>query len=454
VEIIREEHLEELNLSGWRVASNGAEPIRQEVLTEFATKFAPCGFSFSTFSPAYGLAETTLKVTTVPYDKVAKTCRVEKDALIRNKIVITEDLHNSQEIVGCGQTEIETEIAIVNPDTSKRCQSDEVGEIWVKGKTVAQGYWQNAEATESTFKAFTADTNDGPYLRTGDLGFFYQGELYVTGRLKDVIIIHGGNYYPQDIEQSIEQCYPDFRSSCTAAFSVEKEGKEELIVVQEVERTAIRHFDAKKATEAVRRMVFQDHELQVSEMVFIKPASIPKTSSGKIQRRTCREQYLNGELKLIKSSQRLARTNYQVDELVDELCQHPNGNGNDNGHAKKPILTHQTSEMVEVWISDWLNKKLKVAADTIKPSQPFADFGLDSIVAVDLAQDLSDWTGLDLESTIVWNYPIIEDLANHLANRINEIEEVDTSFEVADTKEILEVLEQISEEEISAFFSE
>lgn len=299
VDKITDDQLHDLDLAKWQVALNGAETIRHEILSKFAQKFAACGFNFSTFCPGYGLAEATLKVTAIRRNQSFEVCRVEKEALSRNQIVITEEVENSQLLVSCGQTEIETEIAIVNPHTCERCQSYEVGEIWVKGKSVAQGYWQRPEATEHTFKAVIADTLESPYLRTGDLGFLHQGQLYVTGRLKDMIIIRGGNYYPQDIEQSVEQSHPDLRSNCTAAFGIEIEGEERLVIVQEVERTSIRHFNQQEVMEAIRRSVFQDHELQAYAIALIKPASIPKTSSGKIQRHACRDQFLKNQLKLI-----------------------------------------------------------------------------------------------------------------------------------------------------------
>ncbi|MCM0591135.1 MAG: AMP-binding protein [Gloeotrichia echinulata DEX184] len=302
VDKITDDQLQDLNLSNWQVALNGAETVRYEILAEFAQKFAACGFKFSTLCPGYGLAEATLKVTAVSRNQSIQVCQVDKEALSRNQILFTEEVENSQLLVSCGQTEIETEIAIVNPHTCERCQPYEVGEIWVKGKSVAQGYWQRPEATEHTFKAVIADTLESPYLRTGDLGFLHQGQLYVTGRLKDMIIIRGGNYYPQDIEQSVEQCHPDLRHSCTAAFGIEIEGEERLVIVQEVERTALRNFNQQEVIETIRRTVFQDHELQAYAIVLIKPASIPKTSSGKIQRHACRDQFLNNQLKLIINS--------------------------------------------------------------------------------------------------------------------------------------------------------
>lgn len=299
VDKITDEQLQDLDLSNWQVALNGAETVRYEILAEFAQKFAACGFKFSTLCPGYGLAEATLKVTAVRRNQAFELCQVEKVALTNNQIVISDDINNSQTLVSCGQTEIAAEIAIVNPHNCQRCQPDEIGEIWVKSRSIAQGYWQRPEATEHTFRAVIADTLESPYLRTGDLGFVYQGQLYVTGRLKDMIIIRGGNYYPQDIEQSVEQCHPDLRPSCTAAFSIEIDGEERLVIVQEIERTALRNFNQQEVIEAIRRTVFQDHELQPYAIALIKPASIPKTSSGKIQRHACREQFLNNQLALI-----------------------------------------------------------------------------------------------------------------------------------------------------------
>ncbi|MGK7879924.1 MAG: fatty acyl-AMP ligase, partial [Crocosphaera sp.] len=302
---ITPEQKETLDLSSWEVASNGAEPVRADVLQLFSEAFASCGFQPTAFCPAYGLAEATLKVTTVRTREKINFCKVQTDALRENRVIEahSED-ENQQVLVGCGYTEIDSEILIVNPNTLTPCSKDEIGEIWVAGKTVAQGYWQREAETAKTFHARLAN-GDGPFLRTGDLGFLKEGELFVTGRLKDVLIIRGRNHYPQDIEMTVEQCHPALRPGYGAAFTVEAEAKERLVIVQEVERTYLRKINIKEVQEAIRKAVSQAHGLQVHDIVLIRPATIPKTSSGKIQRSRCKEQFLRytpDDLSVVKSS--------------------------------------------------------------------------------------------------------------------------------------------------------
>lgn len=403
IDKIKQEELKDLDLSGWEVAFNGAEPVRIETLIKFSDKFAPCGFEFDNFCPAYGLAETTLQIVSVKKKQVAEVCRVEKEALAQNRIIITNKLENSQELVSCGQTTIDTDIAIVNPETKQRCQPDEVGEIWVKGKTVAQGYWQRPEATQETFCATIADTGESPYLRTGDLGFLHQGQLYLTGRLKDIIIIRGGNYYPQDIEQSVEKCHPDLLADCTAAFTVEIEGEEQLVIVQEVARTAIRRLNKSDVIEAIRQAVFCDHELSVYAIALIKPASIPKTSSGKIQRRLCREQFLNNQLKLVETWTLLVEENREETLEVSDVLQ-------DNITAKE----------IQTWLITYLSKKLNRKPQEFSVKSPLANYGLDSVMGIELIEALENWLKIEIEPTIYYDYPNLKALAEGLAKEIKQ----------------------------------
>ncbi|MDJ0582975.1 fatty acyl-AMP ligase [Crocosphaera sp.] len=302
---ITPEQKETLDLSSWQMALNGAEPVRADVLDLFSQAFASCGFEPTAFCPGYGLAEATLKVTAVRTREEINFCKVQTDALRENRVVEAHsEEENQQVLVGCGRTEIDTEIVIVDPNTLTPCSKDEIGEIWVAGKTVAQGYWQREAETAKTFQATLAN-GEGPFLRTGDLGFLKDGELFVTGRLKDVLIIRGRNHYPQDIEMTVEQCHRALRPGYGAAFTVETEAKQRLVIVQEVERTYLRKINIKEVEEAIRKAVSQAHGLQVHDIVLIRPATILKTSSGKIQRSRCKEQFLRytpDDLSLVKSS--------------------------------------------------------------------------------------------------------------------------------------------------------
>ncbi|GBL09346.1 putative fatty-acid-CoA ligase FadD21 [Microcystis aeruginosa Sj] len=289
-----------LDLSHWCMALNGAEPVRAEVLKKFAEAFQVSGFKATALCPGYGLAEATLKVTAVSYDSPPYFYPVQANALEKNKIVgATETDTNVQTLVGCGWTTIDTQIVIVNPETLKPCSPEIVGEIWVSGSTIAQGYWGKPQETEETFQAYLADTGAGPFLRTGDLGFIKDGELFVIGRLKEIILIRGRNNYPQDIEYTVQNSHPALRPSCGAAFTVENKGEEKLVVVQEVERTWLRKVDIDEVKRAIRKAVVQEYDLQVYAIALIRTGSLPKTSSGKIQRRSCRSKFLEGSLEIL-----------------------------------------------------------------------------------------------------------------------------------------------------------
>lgn len=300
-----------LNLSSWRMALNGAEPIRAEVLKRFAETFKPCGFDLTAFCPGYGLAEATLKVAAVRQQDQPVFYTVEADALAQNRVVEAKShQQNVQTLVGCGRSEIDTKIIIVHPESLTQCTSKEVGEIWVSGYSIAQGYWRKSEETQQSFQAYLADTDVSvtaagrspePFLRTGDLGFIKDGELFVTGRIKDAIIIQGRNHYPQDIELTVEKSHPALRTGCGAAFSVEIKGEERLVVVQEVERSYLRKLDVDEVLGNIHQAVSAEHDLRVYAAVLIKTGTIPKTSSGKIQRQACRQKFLNNTLDVLTS---------------------------------------------------------------------------------------------------------------------------------------------------------
>jgi acyl-CoA synthetase (AMP-forming)/AMP-acid ligase II len=305
----------ELDLSRWRYAYNGAEPVRKETLERFAATFAPCGFRADSFHPVYGLAEATLLVTGArARGRSYYSFDVRVDALEVHRIVEARDRATGtpgveerrggevRTLVGCGETVLDTHVRIVNPETRVPCVPDEVGEIWVSGPSVCGGYWNLPELSEQTFRArLAAGHDDGhAYLRTGDLGFLAGAQLVITGRLKDLLIIGGANHYPQDIELTAERSHQDLRPGCGAAFVVEDDGAEQVVVVVEVGagRGADARPSARELTAAVRRAVSEEHEIQVRSVVLLKAGSVPKTSSGKIQRRACRDLFLSGGLDL------------------------------------------------------------------------------------------------------------------------------------------------------------
>jgi FkbH-like protein len=295
---IRDEQKEGLDLKSWRVAFNGAEPVRADTLRRFAAAFESCGFSRRAFYPCYGLAEATLIVSGGKPSPEPRTLTVEKEELKNNRVAASaHGGDNPQTLVSSGLPGVGQTVVIVDPETLTTCAPNRIGEIWVTGRSVAQGYWEQPVETERTFAARLDDSAGGPFLRTGDVGFIDGGELFITGRLKDLIIIRGLNYHPQDIEASVEDSHTALRRGGGAAFSVEAEGEERLVLVQEVERQGMSATDEVFAV--IRGAVGSNHDLDVYEIVLIRAGSIPRTTSGKIQRSVCRELYLAGALNVV-----------------------------------------------------------------------------------------------------------------------------------------------------------
>jgi len=310
---ITAEQCENLDLSSWYAAYNGAEPVRADTLKRFVTAFAKYGFRPSFLYPCYGLAEATLVVSGGPLKDEPTLYAAQAAALEQNRVAEASDQQqNVRTLVGCGRAMPGTRIVIVHPESLTRCAPEAVGEIWVSGPTVSRGYWNRPEETERTLQAYLADGGEGPFLRTGDLGFLKDGQLFVTGRLKDLIIIGGRNLYPNDIELTVEQSHPAIRSGCCAAFSVDVAHEERLIVAAEVERRyrpADSHdrsrpphsaprllLDVGAMVRAIRRAVAEEHDVRVHAAVLLRAGSLPKTPSGKVQRNACQVSFLNGTL--------------------------------------------------------------------------------------------------------------------------------------------------------------
>jgi acyl-CoA synthetase (AMP-forming)/AMP-acid ligase II len=283
-----------LDLSSWDLAFNGAEPVRPQTIENFSNAFAPCGFRREAFYPCYGLAEATLLVS--GGKKAAEPVVHECTPEVPEPASVTGVADNGpRRLAGCGTSKLGQRIIIVNPETLLECPAGILGEIWVAGPNVAQGYWKRAEETEETFQAYLRDTGEGPFLRTGDIGFIKDGELFVQGRIKDTIIIRGRNHYPQDIEQTVERSNEALKPRCNAAFAVEVDGQERLVIVQEVERDH-RRLDADSVVGDIRQAVAENHDLQVHQVLLIRAGTIPRTSSGKIQRYKCKLGFLHQNL--------------------------------------------------------------------------------------------------------------------------------------------------------------
>jgi amino acid adenylation domain-containing protein len=288
-----------LDLSRWEVAFCGAEPVRAETLERFAEAFAPAGFRPEAFYPCYGLAEGTLIVTGGRREAQPVVRRLSREALGRGEARAAEEGAVEAVLVGCGTALGGQELRVVDPETRRPCEPGRVGELWVRGPSVAEGYWQRPGETEATFQGRLADSGEGPFLRTGDLGVIDGGEVLITGRLKDVLVLRGRNHYPQDLELTVERSHPGLRPGCGAVFAVEVGGEERLVLVQEVAPKAVDAVDVVLAR--VRAALAEEHGVAAHAVVLISAGSLPKTSSGKVQRRATREAFLAGSLDVVRA---------------------------------------------------------------------------------------------------------------------------------------------------------
>lgn len=296
---VTDEELARLDLSTWSAAWNGAEPVRAASLDRFAERFARCGFRREAFVPVYGLAESTLIVSGARREGEIVTRAVSKRGLTQHAVrAVSPDDDDVATLVGCGRPVDGTEVIAVEPAGCRRAAPGEVGELWVRGPSVAAGYWEDDARSRATFEARLADTGEGPFLRTGDLGFVDDGQVFVTGRSKDLIVVRGANYYPQDLELAVERAHPAVRPGSVAALSLEGPRGEGLAVVVEVREGGAEDLDA--LVLRVREAVFHAASLAVDAVALVPPGSIPKTSSGKIQRHACREALANASLPTIR----------------------------------------------------------------------------------------------------------------------------------------------------------
>jgi acyl-CoA synthetase (AMP-forming)/AMP-acid ligase II len=300
VRLITEEQKQGLDLRSWTVACNGAEPVWAETLDRFAKAFGGCGFCGAAFFPCYGLAEATLFVSGGPVHKEPRRRCVEPSVLEQAGQVVAAEPPGGRWLVSSGRPAEGTNVLAVDLATRTAVPDGRVGELWLSSPSVAAGYWGRDEETRTTFGNYLA-SGEGPFLRTGDLGFLDGSEVFVTGLLKDLIIIHGRNHYPQDIEQTVQSVHPGLRGGGGAAFEVYADGQPRLVIVQEVERRS-RDLDSASLLGDVRQAVAERHELHVHDLVLLEPGSLPKTSSGKVQRHACRLGYEQGTLRQWKRS--------------------------------------------------------------------------------------------------------------------------------------------------------
>ncbi|NOK01767.1 MULTISPECIES: MupA/Atu3671 family FMN-dependent luciferase-like monooxygenase [Myxococcus] len=404
----RAEDVARLDLSHWDLAFNGAEPVRRETMERFAETFAPAGFRREAFYPCYGLAEATLIVSGGVKGTPCVQERYDTGSLELGRAKPASDAAEgptARTLVSSGQGAPDQRLLIVDPETRVPRASNEVGEVWVAGPSVAGGYWDRPEETAHAFGARLAN-GEGPFLRTGDLAFLSpEGELFITGRLKDLLIVRGRNLYPQDLEMTAERAHRAVRPGCSAAFSVDVEGEERLVVVSEVD---VREgFDGAAVVGALRRALADEHQVHAHTVVLLQARSIPKTSSGKIQRRACRDGFLAGSLEVVEVSGEEAAP---VPEAVPSTPSAP----------LRERLALASEEARPALLVDFLRveaaRVLRTAPASLAPETSLASLGLDSLMALELHGRLEEELGVSLPVAFLWQHPTLGAAAAHLVD--------------------------------------
>jgi len=388
-----------LDLRLWRVALNGSELVRGETMVRFSKTYAPHGFNGAAFCPSYGLAEATLKVSTVrhsdPFAIVNTASGGRGDEL---DLVRASHAGRAVQFVGCGVAGYGTTVRIVDPATRKMCQAGSVGEIWVSGPGVALGYWDKPTETLNTFGSYIVDTNDGPFLRTGDLGFKIGDQLFVAGRIKDLIIIRGRNHHPEDIEFTIQHRHPDFATGACAAFSAEHVDREKVIILKEVARSKMTCVDYEGLATLIRCALSEEHDLTVDCIMLLKTGGLPKTSSGKVARTACKEAFLAGALDSVSLWRWCApiqvklnapTENYDVAKCGHSLVEPGHQmKRNASGNSYEPLGCNQSdlqTDRLLDWLRGYAEKRLNsTVTDERRCIPPYVilDFGLKGLLGM------------------------------------------------------------------------
>lgn len=389
-----------LDLSRMRVFLNGAEPIRQESEQAFLDAFATCGLPPAALTHAMGMSEATAKILTEPIERSPpRFVTVDGAAYEDNRVVtVPRGTPGSRTVASNGVTRPDTRVVIVDPATGVIQPDDRVGEMWVSGTTVAQGYWNQPEATEATFRARTAD-GQGPFLRTGDLAFRHDGEVYLASRLKDVIIIRGQNHHPQDLEWTLSDAHASIRPNCAAVFAVADDGRDRLVAVTEVYRHKLDEADEVLA--AIRHALSTEHGLVPATIVLIPPRALPKTSSGKIQRSRTKEAFLTGALDVVARWDQAA-----------PAPEAPPAPAPDDLRATLARLDGRRREAaLATWIQATAGALTGLPPDAIDTDRPVREAGLDSVTAVELVERVAAALGRPIPSTALFDHPTIDALA-------------------------------------------
>ncbi|MEO6026330.1 MAG: AMP-binding protein [Candidatus Binatia bacterium] len=377
-----------LDLRSWAAAMNGAEPVRAETCDRFVAAFAPYGFRRAAFVPCYGLAEATLMVSGGPAGSL-DVISVDGAALARHRVVdMPVGAAGARTIVGCGRVTPGLEVVIADAETRAEVGPGEIGEILVAGGHVAAGYWHRPEDTAAVFAGRLANPSRGPFLRTGDLGFVRDATVFVTGRLKDLLIVRGRNLYPQDLEQTAALAHPSLRPGGGAAFAVDAgSGDERIVVVHE--SNAACADEAVAAADAIARALASEYDVRPQAIVLIPPRTLPKTSSGKVRRRACRDAYVSATL---------------------ETLQFP-----ESSPPEAPVTAPVDAVAIEAWLVGIISELRRLPPERIRRDDVLMALGIDSAEAAEVAAALGDRLGRPVPLRLVFEHPTIASLAERLS---------------------------------------
>ncbi|QIS11296.1 AMP-binding protein [Nocardia arthritidis] len=392
-----------LDLSSWQLVCNGAEPVRKATLDRFQRMFEPYGLSATALSPGYGLAEATLKVASSAPDSAYTATAFDESALGLRRVVPGSG-PDATELVGCGRPVLWTEIAIVAPESGLQVGANEVGEIWVSGPSTAPGYWDRPEDTERTFRArITGADDDKTWLRTGDLGFEYEGELYICGRVKNLMIVNGVNYYLEDIESTVVNSDTSLSAGAVIAFAVEQDGVEGLVLVAEY-RAGGDPAPADLVT-TVHDAVARRHALAPAVIVFIESGTIPRTTSGKLRRQQCRADFRAGRLAEIHRWEGIV--------TVTETAA-----AQENSSPQLVSMFELVRAGLLVQIADWITRNLGPDAPRLDQTRSLAEHGLGSVHQMNLHEALETWSGKRFPPELMWDAETVEEMTGLIAAHI------------------------------------
>ena len=408
-----EEMREGLDLSSWSCAFNGAEPVRQATLDGFCREFEPYGFQSQAFCPCFGMAETTLLLAGKrPSESLQRTYFDGASLKAGEALAVAPDHARAEALVACGKPDPDMPTRIVDPQTGVACPPGSIGEIWTRGPSVAHGYWNKPDLTTETFAAKLTGEPAGPgYLRTGDLGFLHHDHLYVTGRIKDLIIVGGANHYPHDIEATVESCDDGFVPQGCAAFGVDSPDGERLVIVAELQRSHVRHTDHDKVFASVLEAVSAEHQLSIGAIVLVRPGAVPKTTSGKTRRSEAARMFRDQEYKVVAFWEATRRDLPPGDDV-----QKSDRFTTSDQSAGLPEDQQRQIDRLEQWLLRRLEKHVHPPQTQLDRKRPLAWYGIGSLAAVRIADELSEHLRRPISPTIAFDHPTIEALAHFLVS--------------------------------------